>query len=155
MSSIWPADVEDAAKKLGGNWVKAEMFEGEGLTLRINKVEKVAARNPKYGATETDYLVKNEILEVGETFHFVFEDESGQEKMLDSKSAPLFIGMQSAQVEAGDWVKIQRTGKTDETRYTVEKVEAPESGKNNPQGNESKGLNPDAIDAAFDGNSPF
>lgn len=150
MASPFDADVVEAAKKLGGNWIKAEMFEGEGLTLKINKVEKVTSRNPKYGAVAADYLVKNEILDVGETFHFIFEDASGEEKMLDSKSAPLFIGMQSAQVEAGDWVKITRTGKTDETRYEVVKVEAPEPTKKAPTTKETK----DNVESPWDGEQP-
>ena len=123
--SIWPNDVQESVDKLGSNWLKPIDFE-EGLTLQIKSVEKIKGRNPKYAAQATDYLVKNEILEVGETFHFVFVTPEGEERQLDSKSTPFFIGMKQAECEPGDWVKITRTGKTDETRYTVEKVEKPE-----------------------------
>ena len=140
--SIWPDDVKEAASKMGGNWLKSEAFEG-GLTLKVKKVEKVVSRNPKYGAIESDYLVKNEILEVGQTFHYVFETADGQEKMIDSKSAPFFIGMTNAQIEAEDWVKITRSGERDETRYDVEKVEAPESSKTAPQSDEN--LDPNQV----------
>jgi len=88
--------------------------------------------NPKYGAEEKDYLVKNEILEAGETFKYVFKDAEGNEREHDSASAPMCIGFQQAQVEPGDWVKITRTGKTDETRYSIEKVEAPAKKEYNP-----------------------
>lgn len=120
---LWPSDVRDAAAKMGGNWLKAEMFEGEGMVLTIKSVEKVKSTNPKYGAVATDYLYKNEVLELGETFHFIFVDSEGKEKMIDSKSSPLFIAMQQAQIEAGDTIHIKREGESEKTRYYVSKRE--------------------------------
>lgn len=129
MSNIFPDDVKEAADKIGGDWIKAGEFEGNGLVLKIAKpMEKVRATNPKYGAQEADYLVKNELLEVGETFRFTFETADGSERKIDTKSTPFFIAFKQCadkEVGVGDWVLIQRTGKTDETRYTVEKVDEP------------------------------
>lgn len=134
--SIWPPEVEEAASKVGGKWIKASEFEGKGLTLTIVRVEKVKANNPKYGAEEKDYLVKNEILEVGETFKYVFQDEAGEEREHDSASTPMFIGFKQADIEAGDTVTIRREGKADKTRYFVEKVKSDDV---------KEGADPDAI----------
>lgn len=122
--SIFPEDVQEAADKIGGNWIKAAEFEGDGLVLQLIKpLEKVKSTNPKYGAEEKDFLVKNEILEVGETFRYTFKTTEGTERQIDSKSTPMFIGFkQVEELGVGDWIKIVRTGKTDQTRFTVEKV---------------------------------
>lgn len=118
-------EVMEAAEKLGGDWVKAEEFDGDGLILQAVKVERMKATNPKYGAQEADAIVKREILAEGETFKYYFKTTSGDDRKLDSKSFPLFIAFKEAETEPGDWVKIQRTGKASETRYTVTKVEKP------------------------------
>lgn len=125
--SIWPPEVEEAASKVGGKWIKAGEFEGEGLTLTIKRVEKVRANNPKYGAEEKDYLVKNEILEVGETFKYIFEDAEGNEREHDSASTPMYIGFKQAEIEAGDLIKVKREGDRDKTRYYVQKVNSGDS----------------------------
>lgn len=121
---IFPDDVREAADKVGGDWIKASEFEGEGLMLQFSKpMDKIKASNPKYGAEEDDYLVKQEILEIGETFRYHFKTAEGQDKKIDSASTPFFIGVKQCEdLGVGDWVKITRTGKTDKTRYTVEKV---------------------------------
>lgn len=129
--SVFSNEVAEALSKTGGKFIKAAEFE-KGLTLQIVKVEKIKAMNQKYGAEEKDYLVKEEILGVGETFKYVFKDAEGNEREHDSASAPMCIGFQQAQVEPGDWVKITRTGKTDETRYSIEKVEAPVGAEDSP-----------------------
>lgn len=124
MTNIFPEDVNEAAKSLGSNWISAAEFEA-GPVLQIAKpMEKLKASNPKYGAEEKNYLVTKEILAVGETFRYHFKTPEGEEKQIDSTSAPMFIGMRSVEeLGVGDWVKITRTGKTSETRFTVEKVE--------------------------------
>lgn len=122
MDSVFPEDVNEAAEKLGNDWVKPDEFDGEGATLQIKGVEKIASRNPKYGAVETDYLVKNDVLEVGQTFQYTFADKEGVVRKLDSKSTPFFIAFKQANPAPDAWVRIQRTGKTTETRYTVEVV---------------------------------
>ena len=142
--SVFPADVEEALNNAGGAWIKGVEFEG-GLVLQVMKVEKVRPNNPKYGAEEKNYLVKEEILEEGETFRYHFRDTEGNERQHDSSSAPMCIGFQQANVEPEDWVMITRTGKTDKTRYTVEKVTAPESGKTTPRSAEKENLDPDAV----------
>lgn len=126
MTNFMPDDVKEASDKIGGDWIKASEFEG-GLVLQVAKpMEKVRAGNPKYGAQEADWLVKNEILEVGETFRFTFNSTEGLERKIDTKSTPFFIAFKNCE-ELGidDWIQITRTGKTDETRYTVEKVDQP------------------------------
>lgn len=122
-NNLWPEDVQEAASKMGGAWLKAAEFDGEGLVLTIKSVETIKSSNPKYGALPTDYLVKKEVLEEGESFHYLFENAAGEEKMFDSKSAPLFIAMQQAQIEAGDTIHIKREGSGEKTRYDVSKVE--------------------------------
>lgn len=128
MSNIFPDEVNEAAKALGSSWITASEFEG-GLVLQIVKpLEKMVSNNPKYGAKADNYLVKKEILEVGETFRYYFKTVSGEEKQMDSTSSPFFIGIrQVEELGIGDWVKITRTGQTTETRFTVEKVDAPVS----------------------------
>jgi hypothetical protein len=123
-----PADVKEASDKITSNWLKGADFEGNGLVLKVTKpLEKVSSQ---YGAEEGDYLVKNEILGVGESFRYTFEDEAGMERKIDSSSTPFFIGFkQCEELGIGDWVRITRTGKTDKTRYTVEKVEVAEETK--------------------------
>lgn len=125
---IFPDEVRKAADEIGGDWIKGGEFEGAGLVLQVVKpMEKIVASNPKYGAEEDNFLVKQEILEVGQTFRFTFKTPEGKERKIDSSSSPFFIGIkQCEELGVGDWVKIVRTGKTDKTRYTVEKVEAPE-----------------------------
>lgn len=112
----------EASEKLGSDWVKGEEFEGNGLVLQAVKVER---KQSKYGAQETESIVERQILNVGEVFHYTFKTPAGVERKMDSKSFPLFIGFKNAETEPGDWVKIQRTGKGGETRYTVTKVEKP------------------------------
>ncbi len=122
--SFMPKDVEEAASKLSSDWLKGSDFDGAGLVLKVSKpMEKVKSQ---YGAEEDDYLVKNEILAVGESFLYTFEDPMGKERKITSSSTPFFIAFkQVEELGVGDWVSIVRTGKTDKTRYTVEKVEAP------------------------------
>jgi hypothetical protein len=124
MSDFIPQDVKDASDKLTSNWLKGSSFEGEGLVLQVAKpMEKVPS---KYGAEEDDYLVENNILEKGQSFRYTFNDAEGRERKIDSCSTPFFIGFkQVEELGVGDWVKIVRTGKTDKTRYTVTKVDAP------------------------------
>lgn len=126
-NDIFPSNVREAADKLGSNWIKGEEFEGDGLVLQLSKpMEVVKSNNPQYGAQEADFLVKNEILNVGETLRFTFATKEGTERQIDTKSAPFFIGIkQVEELGVGDWVHITRTGKTNETRYTVEKIDAP------------------------------
>lgn len=118
-----PKDVQESAKNIGSNWLKGKDFEG-GLTLQIAApMEKVASQ---YGAEEDDYLVEHNILEKGQSFRYTFKDSEGKERKIDSASTPFFIAFkQVEELGVGDWVTVTRTGKTDKTRYTVEKVEAP------------------------------
>lgn len=127
MEDIFPPDVRDAADKLGGDWIKAEEFEDEGLVLQFAKpMEKVTSKNPQYGATEDDFLVKNNILVEGQTFRYTFNQADGKQRQIDSKSSPLFLGFKMCEeLGVGDWVHVKRTGKASNTRYAVVKVDAP------------------------------
>ena len=129
MDNFFPEDVQAAAEQLGGNWLKASEFAGEGMTLKLSApLEKIHSNNPKYGAQESDFLVKKEILEVGESFLYSFEDATGAARKLESKSSPLFIAFKSCEdLGVGEWVHITRTGNTTDTRFTVVKVPAPVS----------------------------
>lgn len=123
--SMFPEGVEEAASKLGGQWIKGEEFETSPIFQIAKAMEIVKPNNPKYGAKADNYLVKNEILEEGQTFHYTFKTPKGEERFHDSNSPALFIGMrQVEELGIGDWVKISRTGATTETRYTVIKVDA-------------------------------
>jgi len=126
-NDIFPKDVREAADKIESEWITPSEFE-KGLTLQLIKpLEAVKASNPKYGTDEKDYLYKNNLLGLGEQFRYVFKTPNGNERRIDSKSPPLFIGFkQCEECGVGDWLLITRTGQTTETRFTVEKVEAPE-----------------------------
>jgi hypothetical protein len=125
MTNFFPKNVEEAASKLSSDWLKGSDFDGAGLVLKVSKpMETVKSQ---YGAEEGDYLVENNLLSAGESFRYTFEDTEGKERKIDSSSTPFFIGFkQCEELGVGDWVRIVRTGKTDKTRYTVEKVDAPE-----------------------------
>lgn len=118
-------DIKEASNNLTSNWLKGSSFEGKGLILQLIKpLEKVSSQ---YGAEEDDYLVENNILEKGQSFRYTFKDAEGKEKKIDSCSTPFFIAFkQIEELGVGDWVHITRTGKTDKTRYTAVKVDAPE-----------------------------
>lgn len=133
MNDFFPKDVQEASSKITNDWLKGADFDGKGMVLKVVKpMEKVKSM---YGAEENDYLVKNEILAIGESFRYTFEDREGKERKIDSNSTPFFIGFkQCEELGVGDWVCITRTGKTDKTRYEVVKVEAPEVSK--PEENE-------------------
>lgn len=127
MDNFFPPDISNAADKLGSDWIKGAEFDGAGLVLQLAKsIEKVKANNPEYGAQEDDYLVKGEILEVGQSLRFTFRTADGTERKHDTSSTPFFVGFrQCGELGVGDWVHITRTGKSTKTRYTVVKVEAP------------------------------
>lgn len=127
MTNLLPDDIKEAASRIGGDYIKAAEFEGSGLTLKIvEPLEVQTANNPKYGAEEKNYLVKQELLKEGECLKFVFQDTSGRKRVFNTTSAPFFIAFKQAadqEVSVGDWVKIVRTGKTDKTRFSVVKTE--------------------------------
>ena len=126
--SFIPADIKEKAKEAAENsrFIKAEHFEGEGLTLQCLGFEKFTASNPKFGADEKDALYKQDILAKGESFRYSFRNKEGEEKVYETKSAAIFIAFndENLNLENGDWVRVSKTGKMDETRYTVEKVSA-------------------------------
>lgn len=139
MNDIFPPDVQAASDKIESDWISAKEFDGDGLVLQVVKpLEKIKSPNPKYGAKADNFLVKNAILEAGETFRYIFSTEKGNERKIDTNSSPFFIAFKQATADEdnplviGDWVRIIRTGETTETRYTVEKVEAPEVAPSNP-----------------------
>lgn len=126
MNNFMPEEIRDAANKIGGDWIKPIEFDGDGLVLQVAKpLEKVKSQ---YGADEGDFMVNNGLLEIGESFRFTFTSIEGKERKIDTTSAPFFIAFkQVEELGVGDWVQIKRTGKTDKTRYSVEKMEAPDN----------------------------
>lgn len=131
---IFPEDVKKASDKIESEWISAKEFDGGIILQLVKPLEKIKSPNPKYGAKADNFLVKNEILEVGETFRYIFKTANGSERKLDTNSSPFFIAFKQCVSESefgvGDWAQIERTGETTETRYTVEKVEAPVSQEN-------------------------
>lgn len=125
--ALFDKDTMDKAGK--SNWLAGEDFEN-GLTLQIKSVEKVKSQ---YGAKADSGMVEREILQEGETFRYTFVDGEGSEKQFDSTSMPFMIGMNSAEFNFGDWLLIKRTGKLRDTRYTAEKVDAPEVAELDPK----------------------
>lgn len=129
---VVPDDIKEAAASAGGGkFIKAEEFEGKGLVLKVKSFEKIKSKNPKFGANEKDALMDQGILKEGETFKYSFEsgendgDGFPEQRTVESKSLALFIAFSECDPEAGDWVRISKTGKMEETRYVVEKVEEP------------------------------
>lgn len=116
---IFDKTIMDKANAGSGAWIKAPEFDGKGLVLQIKGTEKVKSN---YGASAESGLVEREILEEGEAFRYTFQDKDGQERKHDSTSFPMFIGMQNAEINFGDWLHIHREGKGDKTRYIVEQV---------------------------------
>jgi hypothetical protein len=139
MVDIFPPEVREAADKMKSDWIKASEFEGEGLTVQL--AAPMARVKSQYGAEEGDFLVNQGILQEGETMEWSFTDIEGFNRKFHTTSSPFFIGLkQVEELGVGDWVRIQRTGKTDKTRYTVEKVPEPVS-----QRKEATDINPDDI----------
>ena len=123
--SIFSKEVAEAAGKVGGDWIKAAEFEAPGLVLQVDAPSEIV-KSMHYGAVETDWLVRQEIIHEGESMRYFFKDASGNQRKHDSKSAPFFLAFKQVDgLEVGDWVKVSRTGKADKTRYTVEKTDAP------------------------------
>lgn len=122
--SLFPPDVSNKMKAGGSDWLSGSDFEGEGMILQTVSAEPVSS---KYGVEEDDYWVQQDILQPGQTFRYTFKNFEGNERKWDTHSRPFAIGMEQAEIEANDWVKIVRTGTAKNTRYTVSKIEAPVS----------------------------
>ena len=127
MSKFIPENISESAKSMGGSFLKAADFEGDGLVLQCEGMEKVKSNNPKFGANDQDTLYKQEILDIGDTFRYSFKTQEGENKTLESKSTAVFIAFNEANLENGEWVRISKTGKMDETRYNIERVDAPKT----------------------------
>ena len=122
MSNIFPSEVNEALNKMEKEKIKAQEFEA-GLTLQFKSVEKTMSQ---FGAAEDASIVERGILKEGEQFVYHFADSTGDERKLYSTSFPLVIAMNNAELNEGDWITVTRTGKLRDTKYTVEKVAAPE-----------------------------
>lgn len=126
MNDFLPPNIKESADKLGSNWLKGSDFDGNGQVLQLVKPLEVV--KSQYGAEAGDYLVENNLLQEGESFRYTFTDSEGIEKKIDSSSTPFFIAFkQCEELGVGDWVHIVRTGKTDKTRYSVEKTDVRET----------------------------
>lgn len=134
---VIPQEVKEAAdtaaESVGGRFIKAEEFEGDGVVLRVKGFDKIVSKNPKFGAGDKDALFTQNILEKGETFRYTFEtgetnaDGFPEQREYESKSLALFIGFKGCDPSEGDWVRISKKGKMEETRYDVKMVDEPEA----------------------------
>lgn len=110
-------------EKVGkSDWLTGADFDGDGLTLKVVSVDKIASQ---YGADDAHSLVEKGVLESGQTFRYVFADPEGNERKFDSHSTPFMIAMNQSEFNFGDFLHITRTGKLKDTRYVAEKVDAP------------------------------
>jgi len=124
--SVFGSDVDKAAALLNKATIKAKEFEGKGLTVQFQSVEKIKSQ---YGAEADASIVEKGILEEGEQFLFKFKDAEGADRKHYSTSMPFFIAMQQTEINEGDWLHIRREGQKDKTRYYVEIVDAPKVSK--------------------------
>lgn len=121
---VVPVEVKKSA---GGKFIKAEEFDN-GLVLEVVGFGKIKSDDADYGGKAEDYLVTSGRLEVGETFKYTFrsivnEDDPEsfpEDRVLESKSAALFIPFVDLDPDIGDRVWIKRSGKAKNTRYVVE-----------------------------------
>lgn len=118
---------EELKVKIASHFLKGEDF-ANGLKLSVKGFKVIVSKDPKYGATEVDYLFKSEKLKKGETFQYLFEtlvlDEEidiPDEKVFESKSAPFFIAFSGVDPEIGDQLLIKRDGEGTKTTYKIEK----------------------------------
>lgn len=136
--SVFGKDIDEKVATMVNEWIKAEEFE-KSPVLQFKSVEKIKSQ---YGAKEKDSIVLKKILEEGETFRYLFEDADGNTRKHDSTSFPLFIGVQEAEINEGDWLKITREGVKDKTRYYVEITPQPAP---SPKADPVDNVNPDDI----------
>ncbi len=126
--SIFGKDIDEKVSTMTNEWIKAEEFT-KAPSFKFRGVEKVKSQ---YGGKEENSIVEKGILEIGETFRYLFEDVEGNQRKHDSTSFPLFIAMQEAEINEGDWLKISKEGVTTKTRYYVEVVEEPKVSQAKP-----------------------
>lgn len=122
MNNPFPPEVQAALNKMNKERVKAAEFETP-LTLQFIGVEKIKSQ---YGAESDASIVERGVLEEGEQFLYTFKDEVGDIRKFYSHSFPFLIAMQGAELNENDWITISRTGKAKETKYAVEKADAPD-----------------------------
>lgn len=120
MNKTFPPEVREAIANMDKEKIRAVEFEA-GLTLQWVGVEKVKSQ---YGASEDARIVERGILEEGEQFLYTFKDQSGMVRKHYSTSFPLCTALNKVELNEGDWVQIQRSGKGTDTRYAAEKMEA-------------------------------
>jgi len=103
------------------NWLNAESILREPLT--IISVDVAEANAPQYGAMVTDSMYKRKILKLGEVLRYTFRDDAGYTKTFDSKGMAVYMAFKRANLSPNTRVRITRTGKSAETRYTVTPIE--------------------------------
>lgn len=121
MSDLIP---EDMKMKPMNKFLKGDMFEGEGLKLVITGFEVVDSNNPDFGAQETNWLVKDGKLKVGQTikYSFVTNDDLAEEKIFETTSPGFYIAFNGVDPKKNDILHIKREGKAAKTRYSINKV---------------------------------
>ena len=101
-----------------GRFLKAAEFEN-AMRLTVEGFEKIKADNADFGANDKDFLFTSGRLALGETFRYMFKNEAGEEKVLDSKSATFFISFSKCNPEVGDMIEITKSGTGRNTKYDI------------------------------------
>ena len=118
--SIFSSEIQERDNKPSPYIGTDEFF---GKKWQIKGCEIIVSKNIKYGANEKDALFTSGILKEGETLRYSFADETGLERIYDSKGMSFYLGFKNAEdVVDNDWVTISAEGKGDTRRYTVKKV---------------------------------
>lgn len=116
-------------------FLKGEVFDGEGIKLKVAGFEVVKANDPEYGAKPNadgtlPHLLASGKLKEGETFKYSFKtvvdsndiESFEEDRVFESVSPGFFIAFSNLNPDAGDVIHIRREGKTSKTRYFITKV---------------------------------
>jgi hypothetical protein len=105
---------------------KSEYLKGadfvEPKILTVNAFEVFTPKDPQYGAKEDNSLVKKGLLKAGDVFRYSFKDEFGDVINYDTHSIRLYYAFSAVNPEAGQQVKIWKTGEGMKTQWFVEAI---------------------------------
>lgn len=110
---------QEKAKEEGkvSQFIKAgELIKKE---WEVVSIEIVVSNDPRFGALEKDALLKQGILNEGETLRYTFKDDDGTDRRFESKGMAFYLGMKGAFPQPGDRVQISKEGTMEKTRYHV------------------------------------
>lgn len=117
----------------GGDFIPTKEFF-EGKRLIVESFEVIKAENPKYGASEDDYLCKEGKLEKGEAFRYTFYpvilgEKQDKIKAVETKSTAFFIAFADLNPEKGDDIWVYKEGNGDKTRYYAQPYQGQDTKK--------------------------